>query len=330
MINETPYSNLTPEVILDAIEAQGFDVSGHLTALNSYENRVYMIGIEDQPDIIAKFYRPGRWTEHQIQEEHQFVFELFEDDIQVIEPIKIKDNSSLVKVDDYWLAIFPKRSGHPLELDNSSQLEQVGRTLGRLHAKGSTSDFQHRLSLNSNDFGWLAKKTVLESGFLPYELENAYESTASHLLEAIDNQLLAFPVNKQRIHGDFHPGNILYRDQDPWLVDFDDCITGPRIQDIWMLLSGDTQQQQEQLDKVLKGYNMFADLDPTELNLIEVCRSLRILHYAAWLARRWNDPAFPIAFPWFDTPRFWSDHILQLKEQLSVVRSNELKLRSAF
>jgi len=324
-----PYANLSPDVILDSVEALGYPVSGHLTALNSYENRVYMLGVEDQPDLVVKYYRPERWTRAQILEEHQFTFELLDDDLPVIAPIII-DGESIFETSPYQFSLFQKRSGHPLELDNLSQLEQTGRILARVHSVGSRNDFKFRREISPAEYGWKSRDTVINSGFLPLELEASYKTTSSFLLESIDTIWGSVSYSKQRVHGDFHPGNILYRDQSPWLLDFDDCIIGPRIQDIWMLLSGDEVQQQEQLNVIMKGYKMFADLDPNELQLIESCRSLRILHYAAWLANRWSDPAFPSAFPWFEHARFWSDHILQLKEQLSQVNVCELKLPSSY
>jgi Ser/Thr protein kinase RdoA (MazF antagonist) len=322
MSKNTPYQLLSPETILDSVDARGLMTTGHLLALNSYENRVYMVGIEAHPGVVAKFYRPNRWTEAQIREEHEFLFELADEDIPVVAPWKDEAGESLWRYKDFFMCLFPKRSGHPLELDNNRHLEQIGSLLGRLHAYGSAKPFEHRIKLTPTEFGWNARDKVLASGYLPFELESSYQTVTAHVLEAIDIIWNRVGATNQRIHGDFHPGNILYRDQQPWLVDFDDAVMGPRVQDLWMLFSGNADQQQGQLNHILKGYEQFTEFDDAELQLVECCRALRILNYAAWLSQRWDDPAFPKAFPWFDSPRFWSDHILQLREQLATLTHN--------
>lgn len=319
MTEQTPYQHLTPDVILDSVDRLGLQTSGHMLALNSYENRVYMIGVEEHPGVVVKFYRPNRWSEQQILEEHAFLQELEEEDIPVVAPWQDADGKTLWLYEGYMMAVFPKKSGHPLERDNDNHLEQVGRLLGRVHAYASRQPFEHRITLSPENHGWTARQTVIDSGFLPFELEQSYITTSGHLLEAVDRVWNQVNPKNQRIHGDFHPGNILYRDQQPWLVDFDDCVMGPKIQDIWMLLSGDSHQEAAQMRHIMRGYQHFSDFDSAELQLIACCRALRILHYAAWLSQRWEDPAFPAAFPWFDSPRFWSDHILQLREELASV-----------
>lgn len=335
MNQDTPFQSLTPDRILDAIESLGYWVNGRVTALNSYENRVYQIGIEEGSDLVAKFYRPNRWSDQQILEEHLFIHDLVQQEIPVVPVLERPEAETdedadqpdtLFEFEGFRFALFPMRSGHPLELDNMEHLESIGRILGQLHACGSRFPFQHRNALTSDIMGWQARTWILESGHLPSDLKPAYETTSEFLLQRIDENLSEFNGKSLRLHGDFHPGNILFRDGNPLLVDLDDCVSGPAIQDIWMLLSGDREQQQIQLKKVLEGYRMFTDFDPSELGLIESMRSLRILNYAAWISRRWNDPAFPQSFPWFTSNRFWSDHILQLKEQLAAMDSLTLPM----
>ncbi|WP_428242812.1 serine/threonine protein kinase [Gynuella sp.] len=319
-----PFANLTPDLMLDMLELGGFIVDGRLTALNSYENRVMLVGIEEQPEIVAKFYRPERWSNEQILEEHAFTQRLLDAEVEVVAPQEFTQTqhciaSTLIEHEGYRLAVFPKRWGQPIELDNLDQLEMIGRVLGRLHAVGMDETFEHRITFTPEKFGWQARQICLQSDMIPLELMPAYESVSEQLLDKIDRQWRSSEIFNISLHGDFHPGNILIRDEQPLLVDFDDCVSGPAIQDIWMLLSGDHELQLQQLARIAKGYSMFCHFPMSELGLIECCRSLRMIHYAAWLSSRWNDPAFPRAFPWFESPRFWSDHILQLREQLAAM-----------
>lgn len=318
MTNKTPYANLTPDLILDAIESVGYPCSGSLLALNSYENRVYQIGIEDSTPLIAKFYRPERWSNEIILEEHQFARELQEHEIPVVAPIPTADGATLHTFDNFRFSLFPRKGGRAFELDNLDQLEWIGRFIGRLHAVGATKPFHHRPPLNITTHGYEPFQFLMQQNFLPNHLRQSYEKIVKSVLKKCEEAFKqAGNINMIRLHGDMHPGNILWRDEGPHIVDLDDCVSGPAIQDIWMLLSGADNQARLQLDFLLEGYREFHDFNIRELHLIEALRSLRIIQYAAWLANRWEDPAFPKSFPWFNTEHYWQEHILILQEQLS-------------
>jgi len=324
---DCPYENLMPEVVLDSLESLGFAVNGQFLALNSYENRVYQLGVDDGPPVIAKFYRPGRWSDEAILEEHDFCYHLAEHDIPIALPLKIGD-SSLNFANGYRVAVFKRKSGHAPEIDQTDELTSLGRLLGRIHAVGSTGVFQHRRRLSVDVFGHESRQTVLQSPFLPDYLQESYANITENLLQLADNQFNEFTLpTYRRIHGDFHMGNVLVNSGVYWIVDLDDCCSGPAIQDIWMLLSGEKYEQEAQLSSVIKGYNEFFEFDPFELTMIETLRTLRLVHYAAWLAKRWNDPAFPQNFPWFNTPRYWEEHINTLQEQLYAMQNTEESLR---
>jgi Ser/Thr protein kinase RdoA (MazF antagonist) len=315
--NNIPYANLNPNIILNAIENAGFRCSGSLFALNSYENRVYQVGIEDDAPLIAKFYRPHRWTDLAILEEHQFTREILALDIPVIAPIVADNCKTLHCFDEFRFALFPRRGGHALELDNLEQLEWMGRFLGRLHAIGVCKPFQHRLHLDVKSYGYNAYHFLINNHFIPAEIEQNYREIVEALLLQIECRFNAIEnMNYIRLHGDCHAGNILWNDAGPHIVDFDDCLMGPAVQDIWMLLSGDTFQKEIELEYILRGYSAFHDFNRNELRLIEALRALRMLHYSAWLAKRWEDPAFPISFPWFNTLPYWREHLHDLKDQL--------------
>jgi Ser/Thr protein kinase RdoA (MazF antagonist) len=321
-----PFDSLTPDLLIDAVEAQGFVSDGRFIVLNSYENRVYQIGIEDQVPMIAKFYRPRRWTDQQIQEEHDFCFDLQAQELPVVCPWVNTEGTTIHHYAEFSFALYPRKGGHAPELDNLDNLFILGRLLGRFHAIGATRCFQHRPSLDVESFGRRSYQLISDQ-FIPSELRLAYESLALDLLARIDQILLDFgPVNSIRVHGDCHSGNILWRDDNPHFVDFDDARMAPAVQDLWMLLSGDRQEQSSQMAELIEGYNEFYDFDMRELQLIEVLRTLRIMHHSAWIARRWSDPAFPRAFSWFDSPRYWSEHILMLREQLAALNEPPLQV----
>lgn len=314
------FAALQPDQILDAIESAGQRCDGRILALNSYENRVYRIGLVDGSNLVAKFYRPGRWADDAILEEHSFSRELAELEIPVVQPLNGPGGLTLHHYGPFRLALYPCVGGRPPELDNPDHLEQMGRFLGRLHAVGAVGRFQHRPEFSTDEFGVDAHRFLLQAGFIPAELETAYQTLCEDLIERIRSaEKVAGSVRRLRLHGDFHPGNVLWTDAGPHVVDLDDARTGPAIQDIWMFLSGDRAERTVALSDMMEGYTRFCDFDPRELNLVEALRTLRMMHYAAWLARRWDDPAFPLAFPWFNTRRYWDDHILELREQAAAL-----------
>ena len=332
-MNDTPpanahdYADLGPDAVLNAVDAQGFHSSGHLLALNSYENRVYQIGLEGGDFVIAKFYRPRRWSDAAILEEHSFTLELAEAEIPVVAPLADATGNTLFEYAGFRFALYPRRGGRWPDLDNPDNLEWLGRFLGRIHAVGASRPFQHRPMLDIQSFGVESYQFLLEQGFIPSYVEPAYRTLAEDLLDRIIAAYArAGNVRNIRLHGDCHPGNILWTEAGPHFVDLDDCRTGPAIQDLWMLLSGERQAMAGQLSELVAGYELFAEFDPRELHLIEALRTLRMLHYAAWLARRWDDPAFPQTFTWFNTPRYWEEHILQLREQAALLDEPPLNI----
>lgn len=321
-----PYDALTPDVILDAVESQGYVTDGRLLALNSYENRVYQIGIEAEQPLVVKFYRPGRWSDAQILEEHQFCFELTEHELPVVAPLIDTQGNSLFMNAGFRFSLYPRKGGHAPELDDLDNLLILGRLLARLHAVGAAHPFKHRPALTLHSHGYDSVAFIREH-FIPPDLREAYDTLTADLLEtmqAITEQLGDLVII--RVHGDCHVGNMLWRDDTPHFVDLDDACMAPAIQDLWMLLSGDRQRQMAQLAEILDGYYEFYDLDLRELRLIETLRTLRMLRYSAWLGRRWSDPAFPRNFPWFNSHRYWEEHILQLREQLAALNEPPLAL----
>ena len=314
-----PFETLTPSLIMDAVESCGYQCDGRTLALNSYENRVYQVGREDGDPLIAKFYRPARWSDEQIREEHRFCFELADHELPVIAPMVNERGESLFHHEAFRFALYPRQAGHAPEFDNLDNLLIMGRTLGRMHAIAATSAFAHRPRLDCTTFGYASVALVSER-FIIAEYKANYDALTRDLLQAVDEIMAAVDDTAYiRTHGDCHAGNVLWRDGAPHFVDFDDARNAPAIQDIWMMLSGDRARQTAQLAEITEGYNEFHDFRPRELRLIEALRSLRILHYCAWLARRWDDPAFPHHFPWFNTTRYWGEHILQLREQMAAL-----------
>ncbi len=320
MSNHQDFENLNPDFILDAIESTGRICDGCILALNSYENRVYRIGIENSDAIIAKFYRPERWNSEQILEDHEFSIELCNHDLPIIPPIMDENGITLHRHKNFDFSLFQLRGGRAPELDNPKQLEQMGRFLARIHLVGETKQFKHRPRVSVNHLGREQVSYLLSSNFLPSETKASYAAITENLLQKIEiNFTLAGDFKNLRIHADMHPGNILWRDNTPHIVDLDDCAMGPAIQDIWMFLSGDRNYQMARLGDLLSGYEQFREFDTRELILVEALRALRQINYAAWLAKRWQDPAFKQAFVWFNTPRFWDDHILALREQRAIM-----------
>lgn len=345
-----PFAGLSPDVILDAIDrvlgapdfAGGVRASGQVQALNSYENRVFQVGIEPaawpapagapQPPaaLIAKFYRPGRWSDAQILEEHGFLRELADAEVPAVPALEL-GGRTLHDVDGFRVALFPRRGGRAPELSERPVRERIGRFLGRLHAVGARRDFRARLRMDAESFGAEPSAYLLASGWLPPELAPVYRDLTGQALALVRAAFAAAgPVRAQRVHGDCHPGNLLWNDEGaepgPHFVDFDDSAMAPAVQDLWMLLSGDRLEMSAQLRDVLAGYELFAPFDRRQLLLVEPLRTLRLIHYAAWIARRWSDPAFVAAFPWFPEARYWEARVLELREQIAAMQEGPLEL----
>jgi len=324
-----PYDALSPDVVISAVESSGRISDARILALNSYENRVYQVGIEDDQPVIAKFYRPDRWSNEQILEEHQFTQYLFDLDIPVVPPLS-EHGDTLFSYKGFRFALYKRQGGRAPELDNLEHLFQLGQFIGRIHAASKAFTFNYRIQLTVEDFGRKSISYLIENSFIPDELLEPYQAIASDVLAAIEATSLDINYRQISLHGDCHPGNVLWRDERPHFVDFDDAMTGPAIQDLWMLLSGEAINQQQQLGEIIEGYEVFAEFDKRELALIEPLRALRVLHYNAWLARRWDDPAFPRSFPWFNTQRYWSEHILELKELLAALNEEPLRMPQGY
>lgn len=320
------FARLNPDIIIDSVESLGLLSDARIFPLNSYENRVYQIGLEEGSSygqkIIGKYYRPNRWSNQQIQEEHDFTAELAELEIPVVAPLQF-NQQSLQTYQQFRLALFPQKGGRTAELDNPEHLEWIGRFLGRIHLAGASKPFTSRPQISIQEFAIDSAAFLLQNQFIPDYLIEAYQSLSSDLINLLQQRFQGNSLNAIRLHGDCHRGNILWTDNGPHFVDFDDCRSGPAIQDIWMLLSGDKQEQQQQLNHVLDGYFEFAELEIAQLQLVEPLRCLRLMHYAGWLARRWTDPSFPMNFPWFNTSNYWEQHILELREQFAILQETE-------
>ncbi len=319
-----PYAALTPDTLLDAVESTGLHADGRMLALNSYENRVYQVWLDEAPPVVAKFYRPERWSDAAILEEHAYTADLAAREIPVVPPL-IVNGQTLFEHAGFRFAVYPRQGGRVPELSDPETLEWLGRFIGRIHAVGALKPFQDRPALNIESFGVEPRAYLLEHDWLPLELKSVWEGVSA---QALDGVRYAFERAGDfaaiRLHGDCHMGNVLWTDDGPHFVDFDDSRMGPAVQDLWMLLSGDRASQIRQLADVLAGYEDFMDFDPRQLHLIEALRTLRLIHYSAWIARRWDDPAFPAAFPWFDSPRYWEERILELREQIALMDEEPL------
>jgi Ser/Thr protein kinase RdoA (MazF antagonist) len=318
------YYQLTPDAITDALAGMGFYVDSGLMALNSYENRVYRFKNEEEGNLVAKFYRPGRWSREQIEEEHAFVAALAADGVRVVQPLQ-REQQSLFEYKGILFAVWPAIAARQLEADNLEQLEALGEQLAKLHLRGEREPLGHRSRMDPAVELPLARDLLERHGQIPAALRQPFFSLLERLLEEVCRRYR--PATDIALHGDCHGGNLLWQGG-PWLLDFDDCRRGPAVQDIWMMLSGSRQEQLVQLDSLLAGYEMVREFDNPELALIEPLRSMRIINYMAWLASRWSDPAFPVNFPWFNTEGYWQQQIAVLREQLEALAAPPLSLTS--
>ena len=317
--SQQSFYQLTPDQILDAIESTSIEPQVSLLALNSYENRVYQFRDYDEKKYVTKFYRPDRWTDEQIFEEHQFSIELAQNEIPVVPPL-LFNNESLLKINGFRFSIFECKGGRTPELEDKKTLEWIGRFIGRIHAIGEIAPFTQRPELTIESYAVKGSNYLLENEFIPNHILPAYQAITSQLIELclkIFDNFGNYPL--LRLHGDCHPSNILWTDDGPHFVDFDDARNGPAVQDLWMLVSD--VENKELWNSLLIGYEDFMEFDDRQLKLVEPLRTIRMIRYSAWLARRWEDPSFKHNFPWFNTTRYWEEHILSLKEQLAVMQN---------
>jgi Ser/Thr protein kinase RdoA (MazF antagonist) len=319
------YANLQPDDILSSLEDLGFACDGRLLALNSYENRVYRVGIDSGEPLVVKFYRPSRWSDAAILEEHSFTQELATQEIPVVAPLRLHGRT-LHESGSFRFSVSPYRGGRAPELDQPELLRQLGRLVARMHLQGELRSFEHRPTVDVDTYVHASRHYLLDHQFIPAHLVDAYVSIADHLADDIAGCYeRAGRSRSLRLHGDFHPGNVLASGEQLYIVDLDDTRSGPAVQDLWMFLSGDRNEQQPQLAALLDGYQEFRRFDARELHLVEALRTMRIMHYAAWIARRWNDPAFQQAFPWFSSARYWDEHVLALREQAALMQEQPLE-----
>jgi len=325
---ETPYAGLTPEAVLDALDSVGLRGDGRLIQLNSYENRVFQVFLEDGRVVVPKFYRPGRWSDAQILEEHAFAAELVAAEIPVVAPAKLGDitlASFNIDGKPYRFSVCERQSGRAPEIEDTATLEWIGRFIGRIHAVGTRAPFEHRLTLDDRSYGEAPRDWLLASGMIAIEAEGPWKQAVDEVLDEVKRCFeTAGEYKPIRLHGDCHVGNVLWTEAGPHFVDLDDALMGPPVQDLWMLLSGDRETMQRQLYALLSGYEDFMDFDWRQLRLIEALRALRMIHYSAWIARRWADPAFPAAFPWFGGRSYWSEQTTRMREQLESIRQPAL------
>lgn len=306
---QAPYSELTPDIALDAIAATGLNPDGRLLALNSYENRVYQVGLEEDGFVVVKFYRPQRWSDEAIAEEHAFAHELADAELPVVAPLAF-DGQTLLRHAGFRYALYPRRGGRAGEMESREHLEWIGRLLARMHAVGARAPFRHRGALDRATFIEAPARAVLASSLLPARLHDPYSRAVARVDAAIAGRFEAVgAVARIRLHGDCHPGNLLWTDAGPHFVDLDDARMGPAVQDLWMLAGDD-----DSLDALLEGYAQFRDFDPRERALIPALRAMRQVHWAGWIAARWHDPAFPAAFPFAAEARWWEQHVEDLHE----------------
>ncbi|MGL4434577.1 MAG: serine/threonine protein kinase [Giesbergeria sp.] len=333
-----PFATLTPDAVLDALASVGLYGDGRLMALSSYENRVYQATLEDGSRVVAKFYRPGRWSEAQILEEHAFAAELMAAEVPAVGPL-VLGGRTLHPHGGFQFSVSPWRGGRQPELDDFEVLEWIGRFLARIHAVGAARPFTHRPALDLQSFGTEPRDWMLEHALIPLDVQSAWRDACNVAINLIASSAQSAGAGGQfglkyatplRLHGDCHPGNILWTPLDEWgrggphFVDLDDARMGPAVQDLWMLLSGDRRQRTHQLGALLDGYEQFRPFDRRELALIEPLRTLRLIHYSAWLARRWEDPIFPINFPWFGTSDYWRGQVDMLHEQIEAMQEEPL------
>ena len=333
----TPFAGLAPDTVLDALDAVGLRGDGRLIQLNSYENRVFQVFLEDGRVVVAKFYRPGRWSDAQILEEHTFAAELAADEVPLAAPWPLAPDArslhaghvspcgptlaSFATADGpYRFAVAERRAGRAPETESLEVLEWIGRFLGRLHAVGTRRAFEARLTLDVAGFGHGARDALLAMDCIPPAALPGWERTSADALAAVEQAFAGLPeLRRLRLHGDCHLGNILWTAAGPHFVDLDDAMNGPAVQDLWMLLAGPRAERTRQLAAILDDYEQFRDFDWRELRLLEPLRTLRMIHHSAWIARRWADPAFPIAFPWFESPAYWNEQTTRLAEQLEAM-----------